>query len=450
MIDLCKRKLIKFYHLVLKVVKRVDRAVPEGVGRKTVPFWTCSSAWWIKNGRDRRKTVYAAKGGGLCSQMSFYSNLPTSEVTSSLYPTIFEIVSSQEIDVLLPASVRYILTNYWIARHPNRITLAINNYFQEWFQVLLKGFVEWYHITEYNSTFVDRFYGLQRFNCSNKVLVRKQTKNNDTKVWPPGLQLTSGQRRVVFLQKVILPYLRNRLDELESKWVAQLTFQQDTEGRHLLKRVITHVYPAFKKIWYLLDLFTKLLFLAGRIGSVSFLELLFKIEYTRAVLPLRDRDTGRPSVESQVNRPQRQNFYTLLNRVQKLLANVGNTSAFLGSQFFPAFIFMLRVYQWWTTQDLGVKLWKKLNDIDKDIPRSNSNTDGKINRTGTDCPICHQRIQNACVLETGYAACYPCALNYLSNNEGKCPVTGRKLLGCTYDRELQKWKVVTGVRKLLI
>ncbi|GAV54523.1 hypothetical protein ZYGR_0AM00610 [Zygosaccharomyces rouxii] len=387
--------------------------------------------------------------------MSFYSNLPTGEVTSSLYPTIFEIVSSQEIDALLPASVRYILTNYWIARHPNRVTLAINNYFQEWFQVLLKGFVEWHHITKHNSTFVDRFYGLQRFNCSNKVLVRKQAKNNSTKVWPLGLQLTSGQKRIVFLQKVILPYLKDRLDEVESKWVAQLTFQERGNVRgNLVKRFITHVYPMFKKIWYLLDLFTKLLFLAGRIGSVSFLEFLFKIEYTRAALPLKEGDAGRASVGGQANRPQRQNAYALLNRFQKLLASVGNTSAYLGSQFFPAFIFMLRVYQWWTTQDLGAKLQRKLNDIDKDIPRSNNNnknkTDGEIKRSGTDCPICHQRIQNACVLETGYAACYPCALDYLTNNEGKCPVTGKKLLGCTYDKKLQKWKVVTGVRKLLI
>ncbi|CAR30951.1 hypothetical protein ZYGR_0P02550 [Zygosaccharomyces rouxii] len=382
--------------------------------------------------------------------MSFYSNLPTSEVSSSLYPTIFEIVSSQEIDALLPASVRYILTNYWIARHPNKITLAINNYFQEWFQVLLKGIVEWHHIKEYNSTFVDRFYGLQRFNCSNEVLVRKQAKNNNTKVWPPGLQFTKGQKRVVFIQKVIVPYLKDRLDELESKWVAQSTFQeQRNDKRNLIRRFVTHVYPVFKKSWYLLDLFTKLLFLAGRIGSVSFLEYLFKIEYTRAVLPLSGGD-ARPKSVSQANRPQRQNLYALVSRFQRILANVGNTSAYLGSQFFPAFIFMLRVYQWWTTQDLGAKLQRKLNDIDKDIPRTNNKTDGKGKSTGTDCPICHQRIQNACVLETGYAACYPCALDHLTNNEGKCPVTGKKLLGCTYDKELQKWKVVTGVRKLLI
>lgn len=385
--------------------------------------------------------------------MSFYSNLPTNEVSSSLYPTIFEIVSSQEIDVLLPASVRYILTNYWIARHPNKITLAINNYFQEWFQVVFKGLIEWYHIKNHNSTFVDRFYGLQRFNCSNRVLVRKQAKNNNTKVWPHALQLTSGQEKIVFLQKIILPYLKSRLDELESKWAAQFTFQQQQDvnnARNLVRRFIVHVYPILKKISFLLDLFTKLLFLAGKIGSVSFLDFLFKIEYTRAVLPLERQDGAKGAIvnSDQANRPQRQNLYALLNRFQTLLANVGNGSAYLGSHIFPAFIFMLRVYQWWTTQDLSAKLQRKLNDIDRDIPRSNDNN--KFKNSGTDCPICHNKIQNACVLETGYVTCYPCALDYLTNNAGKCPVTGKKLLGCNYDKESQKWKIVAGVRKLLI
>lgn len=382
--------------------------------------------------------------------MSFYSNLPAGDVgNSSLYPTIFEIVSSQEIDTLLPASVRYIITNYWIARHPNRLTLLVNNYFEEWFQVLLKGAVEWYHITEYNSTFVDRFYGLQRFNTSNKVLVQKQAKlGSSSKTWPRGLQLTAGQKKVVFLQKIILPYVRNRLDELQSQWVAQVAFREGEEVNHWKQKIFIQIYPLVKKVWFILDLFTKLLFLAGRTGAVSFLDYLFKIEYTRATLPLNKPSAG-DSSSVDINRPQRQNLYNLLSKCRKLLANLGNVSAYVGSQLFPAFVFMLRVYQWWTTQDLSAKLQRKLNDIDKDIPRATSKELSEL-RSGETCPICHNLIQNASVLETGYAACYPCALEYLPKNEGCCPVTGRKLLGCTYDEELSKWKVVTGVRKLLI
>lgn len=383
--------------------------------------------------------------------MSFYSNLPKGDVgNSSLYPTIFEIVSSQEIDALLPASVRYILTNYWIARHPNRLTLLVNNYFEEWFQVLLKGAVEWYHLTTYNSTFVDRFYGLQRFNSSNNVLVKKQASPRSTsKTWPCGLQLTSGQKKVVFLQKIILPYVTDRLDELKARWDAQLAFREDQKPTWR-RRIVTQIYPLVKKACYLLDLFIKLMFLAGRLGSMSFLDYLFKIEYTRATLPLEgpiSRGAGSPRLEG--NRPRRQNLYNLLSRCQKVMATVGNGSAYIGSQIFPAFVFMLRVYQWWTTQDLTAKLQRKLNNIDKDIPRANFKGANEP-RSSEKCPICHNPIQNACVLETGYAACYPCALDYLPNNEGRCPVTGKKLLGCTYDKELSKWKINTGVRKLLI
>ena len=158
--------------------------------------------------------------------MSFFSNLPATatsnsgEGVSSLFPTIFEIVSSQEIDELLPASIRYILTNYWISRYPSWTTLQVNNYFEEWFGVGVQGLVEWYHIDKYNSTFVDKFYGLQRFNNSDPVLTQAQAirqareAGNPNLQWPKSLQLTNGQTRVVFLQKKILPYISNRHSEV--------------------------------------------------------------------------------------------------------------------------------------------------------------------------------------------------------------------------------------------
>nr|7T9X_A Chain A, Peroxisome assembly protein 12 [Bacteria]7T9X_B Chain B, Peroxisome assembly protein 12 [Bacteria] len=65
------------------------------------------------------------------------------------------------------------------------------------------------------------------------------------------------------------------------------------------------------------------------------------------------------------------------------------------------------------------------------------------------CPVCEKTVQNPCVLETGYVACYPCAISYLVNNEGHCPVTNKKLLGCTYNKHTNKWEVVTGIRKLI-
>lgn len=387
--------------------------------------------------------------------MSFYSNLPGNQndtsITSSLYPTIFEILSSQEIDSLLPASVRYILTNYWISRHPSRFTLNVNKYFQEWFDLVLKGSIEWYHITRYNSTFVDKFYGLQRFNCSNKVLVRAQAHSSaagTSKSWSNGLKLTTKQQIVVFLQKIIIPYVNHKLDELHSKYIAQSTFT-NTDDTNFKRWIIETAYPILRKLCYLINLLTRLCFLSGKVGSITFIDYLFDIEYTRLTLPLQPSSSRQNPNLMKPNRLKRQNFYTLWDQCTRIFAKFGNISAYAGSQVFPAFIFMLRVYQWWTTQDLTAKLQRKLNDVDKDIPRANNIESEKYESTDI-CPICHEKIQNPCVLETGFITCYPCAIEYLPNNEGKCPVTGKRLLGCKYDRNLGKWKVITGVRRILI
>lgn len=385
--------------------------------------------------------------------MSFYSNLPSTQSSTksvaSLYPTVFEIISSDEIDALLPASIRYLIVNYWIARSPSRLTIQVNNYFHEWFDLVVKGFIEWFHITRHNSTFVDKFYGLKRFNSTNKVLVSAQANSviaSRQRSWPKGLALTSKQQRVVFIQKIILPYVKLKLDELHSKYLAQSALLSDKP--HELKAwVIEQGYPLVKRTCYLLNLLTKLFFLSGRIGSFTFLEYLFNIEYTRITSPL-----DPPSVEALKavnNRRPRQNFYSMWHRCGLVFSKLNQVVSYSGSQVFPAFIFMLRVYQWWTTQDLTAKLQRKINDFDKDVPRANNSDENCYKSTGI-CPICHRRIQNPAVLETGYATCYPCAIEYLPENEGRCPVTNKRLLGCEYDAELGKWQIKSGVRRLLI
>ncbi|QLG74458.1 hypothetical protein HG535_0G03410 [Zygotorulaspora mrakii] len=391
--------------------------------------------------------------------MSFYSNLPISpnegDNKSSLYPTIFEILSAQEIDSLLPASIRYILTNYWVARYPSRLTLALNNYFPEWFGVALKGLVEWHHINRYDSTFIEKFYGLQMFNSTNKVLMKAQmhsmeNENASMKHWPKGLCLKQRQKHILFLERIILPYLGQKLDDLSATLAAQSAFNNSNNVFNLKSWLVETVYPLWKKIWYFTNLVTRLAFLSGSIGSITFLDYLFNIEYTRIMLPLKPSDSANSRrLKASASRPQKTNLYALWSRCSVSLSKLNELLSYSGSQLLPAFILMLRVYQWWTTQDISAKLERKLNNVDKDIPRSYIGSEESVRSTGI-CPICKNEIQNPCILETGYAACYPCAIDFLPKNEGNCPVTGKRLLGCQYDKDLGKWKVITGVRRLLV
>ncbi|EJS42444.1 pex12p [Saccharomyces arboricola H-6] len=398
--------------------------------------------------------------------MSFYSNLPSvgqNQVSPAsgrngvglepLYPTIFEIVSSQEIDSLLPVSIRYLLTNHLVAKFPNKYTLQLNNYFSEWFQ-LLKGFVEWYHLKTYNSTFIDRFYGLQLFNSKDRNLALTQCLNpRNQSAWPRGLQLTQLQKKVVFLEEIIVPYITTRLDEIFEKLSVNNIFNTDETEEKWIKKLFSKIYPFIKKFFALSNLLIKLLFLTKRTGSISLLQYLFNIEYT-TMKPLQPASSSFKETRELDRRLKRVNMSSTVSLFQRKLYVIPQILNFMGSQFFPTFIFVLRVYQWWTTQDMTKKLQKRLNDLDEDIPRppvSSGGDDTKGEKKLTEaCPVCEKTIQNPCVLETGYVACYPCAISYLVNNEGHCPVTNKKLLGCTFNKEMNKWEVVTGIRKLLI
>ena len=204
--------------------------------------------------------------------MSFYSNLPSAGQSSRgsstsgrngvglepLYPTIFEIMSSQEIDSLLPASIRYLLANHLVANFPNRYTLRLNKYFFEWFQAI-KGFVEWYHLKTYNSTFIDRFYGLQLFSSRDRNLALTQCLNpKGQSEWPQGLQLNQQQKSVIFLEKIILPYITAKLDEILEKISMNNIFSSDETENKWPKRAFLRIYPFIKKLLALSNLLVKL------------------------------------------------------------------------------------------------------------------------------------------------------------------------------------------------
>ncbi|CCH62551.1 hypothetical protein TBLA_0H02670 [Henningerozyma blattae CBS 6284] len=412
--------------------------------------------------------------------MSYLSNLPINQVTlASIYPTIFEIVSTQEVDDLLPSSIRYLLTNYWISRYPSRLSIGINNYFEEWFNLIIKGLVEYYHIKYYNTTFVDKFYGLQRFNSKSNPLLNAHTAaiNNVESTsawaqkWPLGLQLTKKQRLVVFLQKIIFPYLKNKLDQLYIKLIARNSFGSslprngDTSQNiinNLKKRlfkIFQLIYPILTKIFNSVDILLKLSYLTKRTGYFSLLDYLFSIEYTRLQFPLeKEIDSYTLNFDKShklKNRMENQNYYSALDYWNSKLSGLLGITSFIGSQIFPSFIFLLRVYQWWTTENISVKIEKRIKGFDKDIPNPSRvsvsiKDEGEKRRDRSKCPVCQDTIRNPCILETGCVMCYPCAIKYIPEHEGKCPVTDRKLLGCIFDKQSSEWKIVSGIRRLMI
>ncbi|CEP60819.1 ubiquitin-protein ligase peroxin 12 LALA0_S02e00342g [Lachancea lanzarotensis] len=387
--------------------------------------------------------------------MEFYSSLSTSSpaLASSIYPTIFEIISADEIDELLTPSVRYIVANL-VARKPNRYTLAINNWFDEWFLLATRMAIESHYLSRWDGTFIENFYGLKRINGSNRILLRTLQQN-------PGLELpvrlTNVQRSAVVAQKVLVPYIATKLDLLHSKLLAAALMRNPRENddthksrkvRKALRNVFIKYYPLLKKLLFFLNLASKLYFLTGKSGATSIIELIMNISYTRLSILDYERNETKDAVSPATTsaRRIRLNKAALLNLLRVWSSKLDSILRTAGSQVFPAFIFMLRIFQWWTSQDMTNELQRKMDSLDQDVPPPpipfERNTNGK-------CRICDSEITNPAAIETGYVFCYPCIMDYLPQHEGKCPVTGSKLLGCNYEKESGDWSL-TGIRKLMI
>ncbi|SCU89154.1 LANO_0D04060g1_1 [Lachancea nothofagi CBS 11611] len=386
--------------------------------------------------------------------MDFYSNLSStsSPLASSIYPTIFEILSSDEIDALLTPSVRYITANL-VARKPNKYTLWINNWFDEWFLLATKLAIESHYVINWDGTFIENFYGLKRINSSNSVLLKTLQRGSNLDI---PLRLNTNQRCAVLFEKVLVPYLATKLDLTHSKLLAGALVRDrlQDEGtsfriRKALRGIFVKYYPLLKKLVFLLNLAVKLYFLSGRTGATSLIDFILNIQYTRLSRfdYERNEDKKLDVLKGHgLSRPSKLNKSALLFLLKVWSSKFGSTIKTSASQFFPAFIFTLRVFQWWTSQDLSAELLRKVDAIDGDIPPPpfpfERNISGK-------CRICDNPIQNPAAIGTGYVFCYPCIMAYLPQHEGKCPVTGSKLLGCDYDKESGNWSV-KGVRKLLV
>lgn len=361
-----------------------------------------------------------------------------SQLSTPIYPTLYEILSAEEINQLISPSFQYILAGI-IQKFPNKFNLKLYNTFGEWFSVL-KFFVEYYHLTHWNSTFIEQFYGLKRFSIRAQSIRDVIWNKGVLKGILPTKKLTKLQILIILFENVILEYIVEKLNELHQKLLARRAFQNE---KTKLKEWFIKWYPRLKKISFLLNLVCKLQFLSGKSGSTTIVDLLFGIEHTR----LGPHDfQSYEKLSTIVNRLPRTNLPRILHLIHHFFIKVTKMSRIIGSQLFPTFIFILKIFQWWNAQNLTNKIQKKLTGSDKPIPPP---PPVSHERTGKNCPICGYAIKNPAVIETGYVACYPCVIQYLSNNEGRCFITNNKLIGCQYSKEHRRW-IIKCVRKLLV
>ncbi|AMD20843.1 HDR101Cp [Eremothecium sinecaudum] len=336
--------------------------------------------------------------------MSFYSNLP---VDATATPTLFEVISSQEIDGLLKPTFQYLSATV-VGRYPSRTSIAFHSRFDELY-ACCKLLLEYYHLRKYSATFIEKSYGLQR---ESKRLAGSLSK----------LQVGA-----VLFDNVIVSYIRDKLEY----WYTQL------EGRRLAGRLTVWQrrfldwYPSVRKLLAAFSLLCKLRYLSGRTRAASLLDHLASVEFRRFVYEAPAAKSG--SIGNSADRIVRMNsaYYKAISG--HFLGKMGKFIETLASGLFPTFIFAIRLLQQWNQQPDRKK--DDLTEIPPPPPVTTETRDESDQ--GRICPVCESTVINPGVLQTGYVACYPCAVQYVSEH-GVCPVLKTPVLGGT-----------KGIRKLL-
>jgi peroxin-12 len=409
-------------------------------------------------------------------------------------PSLFELLSEQQLSSLLPPSLRYLLA-VATHRHP-RYLLRILNSFDELYALLML-LVERHYLRTHGGGFTENFYGLKREKAlavgeipraaiGSPNLVRKALTLTNTDIWK-NLAVMVG-----------VPYLKRKLDEAYdinaprallggnyTRMPANPTWRQ--RFMHYYRWFLRNVYPSVNaaycfamlafNIAYLFDntkFHSPFMWLIGtrvrRLGEADY----------RAIVAL-DAPKGTPGGES----PGVTSIFTPRVLGPRLLDSL--------KILLPTSIFALKFLEWWHASDFARQLSKKAAEgIELPPPlisglstmsvkfgpagQKKTTTPNDEKNGGNEkamesppiaassllpiytvaipddtelCPICETQIKTATACQTGFVFCYTCIHRWVEGNhdkqeefmkgkegkwesgKGRCAVSGRKLLGGT-------------------
>lgn len=440
--------------------------------------------------------------------MEYYSSLDASQLDSET-PTLFEVISANQLESLLSPSLRYILVHY-ASRYPYYLLKVVNNFDE--LNLFLRTFIEWYFIKYWQGSFTENFYGLKRVSRT-PLSDKKYNSSRLTQLVPALIEerrsLSNFQKFISVFEITGVGYLNEKFNYWYEIWYPKYITNQLIPNdptcksdvlKTKLKVLFVKYYPYFQSIVKAANFITILLYLSGSSKSPSLLTTLFKINYSR--LNQYDYSKNEGIALKDHKRPNRVNPPTTIEYILKLLSRyftrpIWKTISFVLGTFFPAAIFTLKFLEWWNNSNFSLRLKKNLGEsLDSVLPPPSTLSNAKekpksFYKSGKDCPLCHEEISNPAIIETGYVFCYSCIFNYLSNSHklvaakqrvnkeddsqsededeeesadedekkqnhqksdiekgGRCPITGKKLLGCKWNSLKNEWEV-EGIRRLI-
>ncbi|KAI5801566.1 Pex12 amino terminal region-domain-containing protein [Peziza echinospora] len=372
-------------------------------------------------------------------------------------PSLFELISETQLRDLLEPSARYILATI-TERHPRYLIHILNSYDEVYALVML--LVERHYLKSWGGSFTENFYGmkrervlavnnLKRASLAAPDLLRDATKLRKNDIWK-SLFMVVG-----------VPYLKRKLDdayEIHAGGAAASLFGSSYRQRdrlrenatlrekliYYIKIVFRKIYPIINAAYYISMLGFNLAYLFDKSHYHTPFHFLIKLRMRRLneadhrahdLASSRSRHPGLPplSMSSLLNP-------IFLSRI--LLPKILDSLKLL----LPTSIFFLKFLEWWHASDFARQLSAKTNAAielppPKQGPVPPSEKDVKNLPKGVKvvslpedskcCPICKEEITNPTASQTGYVFCYPCVFKWIGEGgegEGRCPVTGVKLL----------------------
>lgn len=406
-------------------------------------------------------------------------------------PSLFELLSEQQLSSLIPPSLRYLLA-VSTHRHP-RYLLRILNSFDELYALFML-IVERHFLKTHGGGFTENFYGLKRERALRGEVPRAQI--GAPELVRQSLKLTERDIWKNLAVMVGLPYLKAKLDEgyeinapraLLGSAYTQMPPNPTMKQRfvHYYRWFLRNIYPSINAAYYFSMLAFNLAYLFDNSKFNSpFLWLigtrmrrLGEADY-KAIAALNDPPKPGPGA-----RPGSTSIFNPKTLYPRLLSSV--------SMLLPTSIFALKFLEWWYASDFARQLSKKASEglelpppiisgintvalgrksaagpSTPEKPKTEDASDVPENPLIAEssllpiytvqlpehsdlCPICEEDVETPTACQTGFVYCYTCIHKWVNGDhdrqekfmdgkegkwesgEGRCAVTGRKVLGGT-------------------
>lgn len=406
-------------------------------------------------------------------------------------PSLFEVLSEQQLNSLLPPTLRYLLT-VATHRHPRYLLRILNSYDEIYAAVML--LIERHYLKTRGGSFTEHFYGLKRekalhaevprASMSAPHLVRETLKLSNKDVWK-NLMVLVG-----------IPYLKRKLDEsyevnapraLLGAAYTRMPDNPTLRDRflHYYRWFLRNIYPSVNAGYYFAILAFNLAYLFD--GSKYHSPLMWLIGTRIRRMSATDYQAieALTKASEKGHRPGRLSFLSPRELGPRLLSSL--------SILLPTSIFALKFLEWWYQSDFAKQLSRKATESIELPPPVVSGLDGKkTNQKKSNdaqgkeesteeghatepsaehapiatpsmlpiytvpfpsdsslCPICLDDIVTPTACQTGVVYCYSCIHKWLEgmhqkqedfmegrggkweSGQGRCAVTGKRVLGGT-------------------